>query len=193
MVGSPAEHVEPAKSESLEINILQNNTDTILAQHSYAQPCISSSTANDTLKSIKEEMDVEHSAPNKDVFYDTYDGDDECVTIVISDEDDIMDDEIRMENVYIKPEPSVEETLNNLSCPLYIDGNHLELLSPMQPSPNSNFLSPCMSHKDPASPASTLLSDFGYESVESPLSDVTSSDFQDLWNESLSDLFPSLI
>lgn len=190
-MGSPAEHVESAKSESLEINILQNNTDTILAQHSYAQPCIRSSAANDTLKSIKEEMDVDYGLHND--TYNTCDGDDECVTIVISDEDDITDDEIRLEDVHIKTEPSIEETLSNFNCPLYIDGSHLELLSPMQPSPSAHFLSPCMSHKDPASPASTLLSDFGYESVESPLSDVTSSDFQDLWNESLSELFPSLV
>lgn len=127
---------------------------------------------------------------NPDIFFD---GDDDCVTIVISSEDESMEeDEITLEDTFTKCKPDIKiEDYDRLNCPLYVDGSNLELLSPMQPSPVCNSQSPCLSYNDPTSPASTLLSDFGYESVESPLSDM--NDFQDLWNESINELFPSLV
>ena len=88
---------------------------------------------------------------------------DQCITIIVPSADDMSDCVILGE--------AVQEV--STSC----------------------YLSP--SCKDePLSPRSDLMesipSDYGYESLDSPHSDVSSTDMSDLWNESFSQLFPNL-
>lgn len=196
MVGSPPEHVESNETECLEINILRSNADTILAQHSYAHPCRklhieqSSHHRQHQDTTIQHDIKIEEiSSADPDTYYGTYDEENDCITVVVISEDESVAEEV----IESEDNDNMEcEDVIDLNNHLYCDGKALNLLSPMQPSPYPSSLS-LGSYKDPLSPAPTFISDFGYESVESPLSDMGSNDFQDLWSESFSELFPSLV
>lgn len=196
VVGSSPEHLESNEAESLEINILRSNADTILAQHSYAHPCRKLDIEESTYNRQHQDTATQHhikieemSSADPDTYYGTYDEENDCITVVVTSEDESVAEQV------VKSEDSDNmecEDIIDLNNHLYCDGKAQNLLSPMQPSPYSSSLS-LGSYKDPLSPAPTFISDFGYESVESPLSEMGSNDFQDLWSESFSELFPSLV
>lgn len=151
---------------------------------------------------VKEEMDEE-------VLYGTYDEDSNCITIVISDENDVcIEDavtEVITTDVPAENNHSSESLSHYLST--FVDTDTtipsveppLKLLSPI-PS-IAEVMSPVSSRDSYSSSPQyrkqhhdISVSDGGYESIGSPLSDTSNhSEFNDLWNESFQELFPSLL
>lgn len=178
MVGSTSGDLESDGHEDLELNILKKDANTILAQHSYAHPYsylqdkVNSDSSN---KCEKVKMEESCYPDDENIYLDDCD-ENECVTVVISSEDEDI-----MESSDVDCSLGLQE-----SC-LNIKSEKMDLLSPYN---SFDSLSPSSSCKDPSSPA-MYSPDFAYESVESPLSDIP--DFDSLWSESFSELFPSLV
>lgn len=169
MVGAAAEQLEPCGGAVLDV---KHDVDRILLQHSYAHPY---SDQADT--QIKEEVNNDKG----DIFYANCDEENDCVTIEVPcDEQTIVEE--------IKPvmDPTDFDILTSDYSDIMLD-NDMELLSPLSlsPQPRGDNLA--------VSPSHTSVSDLGYESLASPLSETESMDLSDFWCESFSELFPGLV
>lgn len=199
LVGPTSEQLESSKSPILSIEA-SKELETILAQHSYAHPYVDNkSNETNILPVCKSEqsefvetdnVQIDTSSDSgKDMFYGTYDEANDCITIVVTSEDSTME-EIHQKNIVVESDQSGDES-NDQSL-LYLDTN-VPMLSPM----SECSLSPALKKDDihrpiSVSPAHTVSTDFGYESVDSPLSEPDHVDLNDFWCESFSELFPDL-
>lgn len=169
MVGTASEHLESDESDVVD---MKHDVDRILSQHSYAHPY--TSLIEDTVQ-IKEENN-----DKGDMFYASCDEANDCITIEVPCEEQVVDD--------VKPiEIDMDfNTLTNNGTGLTLECD-LKMLSPLSASPkpieDNLLLSP--SHTN-------LSSDVGYESLSSPLSESDSMDLSDFWCDSFSELFPGL-
>lgn len=102
---------------------------------------------------------------NEEVLYGTYDENTNCITIIVNDDSLGLGEAVT--EVVTVPKSDVL-------------GQYLTVPSVANPSsPGSNTRSDA--------------SDCGYESLDSPHSVTTSENEVDIWDESVSELFPSLI
>lgn len=166
VVGPATEQLEPS-----EIGILDMKHDVhrILSQHSYAHPY------NPEVVTPEEKEDNDKG----DIFYASCDEANDCITV------EVPCDDILEEVTPIQVDTDLNSLTNNCSeITLECD---MTMLSPMSLSPKSieeNLLG--------LSPSQSLISDLGYESLASPLSEPDSMDLSDFWCESFSELFPEL-
>lgn len=198
-MGPTSEQLESGKSSVLSIQA-SKELETILAQHSYAHPYVDSKSNDANISTVckseqNEQVETENiqidtsSDSGKDMFYGTYDEANDCITIVVTSEDSTME-EIHQKNIIVESEQTGDDS-NDQSL-LYLDTN-VPMLSPM----SECSLSPTMKKEDihrpiSVSPAHTVSTDFGYESIDSPLSELDHVDLKDFWCESFSELFPDL-
>ncbi|KAK0085574.1 hypothetical protein PV325_004846 [Microctonus aethiopoides] len=143
--------------------------------------------------SFKREIEVKQEpiVNDMDTVYGTYDEATNCITIIYPGDDD---------NVRI--EECVQEITSEESGNLMSNNSYKDHLSPAYTLADS--MSPSSNHSDDSDIATassykveTCLSDCGYESHDSPISDrlqstTTTTHLTDLWHESFSELFPSL-
>lgn len=194
MVGSTPKHVESSIPESI------NRT-----------KCTSLIESKQMLQEDTKE------GTNSEVFYGTYDEETNCITIVIKDENDVCIEDARIEEVsttYPEESNTIGEYISTFMdtdsqslTGISLEEPPMELLSPMSSlqagvSPHSSRGSLSPQFFEPRSNKFDLFSsssDGGYESIDSPLSDMSSSNYQiqdgfnDMWNESFQELFPSLL
>ncbi|CAH0406660.1 unnamed protein product [Chilo suppressalis] len=173
MVGSSAEHLE---SSEVAVIDLKHDVNRILSQHSYAHPYIPDVTATQPEETVQIKEDIGND--KGDIFYASFDEANDCITVEVP-----CDEQVVEELSPIKVETELNSVIDvsgvSLEC-------NLKMLSPMSLSPNSadeNLL---------LSPSHTSISDLGYESLASPLSEPDSMDLSDFWCESFSELFPGL-
>lgn len=177
MVGTAAKHLE--SSESVVID-LKHDVHRILSQHSYAHPY----TADIVAEPINTVQIKEENNDKGDIFFASFDDENDCVTIEVPCEDQVLDEVPTVPTIKVDTEFGTL-TENCLGITLECD---MKLLSPMSLSPKSveeNLLAMSPSH-------TSLSSDLGYESLASPLSETDSMDLSDFWCESFSELFPGL-
>lgn len=178
MVGPAAEHLEPSGGAVLDV---KHDVDRILAQHSYAHPYTDQPDIQ-----IKEEINNDKG----DIFYANCDEENDCITIEVPcDEQTVVEEKsVVEEKQIIEDNPVVTTDFDILSD--YSDiglDKDMELLSPMSLSPQP------LADNLAVSPSHTSISDLGYESLASPLSETESMDLSDFWCESFSELFPGLV
>lgn len=171
VVGTAAEQLESSGSPIVDI---KHDVDRILSQHSYAHPYPTTVVSEplDTVQ-IKEENN-----DKGDMFYASCDEANDCITIEVPCEEQIVEE---VTPVQIDTDFNLADDCSGMTLECDI-----KMVSPMCLSPKSveeNLLSP--SH-------TSLSSDFGYESLSSPLSESDSMDLSDFWCESFSELFPGL-
>ncbi|KAI5634659.1 basic region leucine zipper domain-containing protein [Phthorimaea operculella] len=170
VVGPAAEQLEPgegAVADQLRPQQLDHKHDVhrILSHHSYAHP-----------------YTAEHGQETNDkgdLFYASCDDENDCVTVEVPCEQEVVEEA----PITVQTDFS---SLTDCGSGVTLECD-MKLLSPMSLSPSSveeNLLG--------VSPAHTLGSDTGYESLASPLSESESLDLSDFWCESLSELFPGL-
>lgn len=125
----------------------------------------------------------------------TYDESTHTITIVVPCEDVCVEDAVQ--------EVITSDTVSALPAPTHC-------ITPFKEESLENPISPCsMGTIDSLSPASCSpqlydttescfkveqpLSDCGYESLDSPQSEISGNELADIWSESFSHLFPTLI
>lgn len=166
---SVCESLNPETDDTLERDISQ----FLLLHHDYAakpqeeKPPRKTTKVNtkSKLKKIRPKVTKETTLVpnNEEVIYGTYDENTNCITIIVND------DNLRLDEV-VTEVASVPDS--------DVSGQHLTVPSVTNPSsPGSNIRSDS--------------SDCGYESLDSPHSVMTEE--IDIWDESVSELFPSLI
>lgn len=175
VVGPAAEHLEPRGGAGVS----KHDVDRILAQHSYAHPYTEALETKS--KPVSEEATVNND--KGDIFYANCDEENDCVTIEVPCEDQVVEEVKAVEEV--TPISIVTDFNLTEEYPELTFDKEMQLLSPMSLSPNKDNLS--------VSPSHTSISDFGYESLGSPLSESESMDLSDFWCDSFSELFPGLV
>lgn len=193
---------ECLESSGYDKSINELNTNSLTNDRSITENEALNETDNLNIKTeVKEEM-------NEEVLYGTYDEDSNCITIVISDENDVCIEDAVTEVITTDVQEENNNSLESLSHYLstFVDTDTtipsveppLKLLSPI-PS-IAEVMSPVSSRDSYSSSPQyrkqhdISVSDGGYESIDSPLSDTSNhSEFNDLWNESFQELFPSLL
>lgn len=130
------------------------------------------------LKKEPESMDT----TEPDMLYGTYDEVTQTVTIILPDEDGVCVEEAVQEVV-----TSEESEMTDCEAPVSPYASSLTASSPRSPMSNYEF-SNYLIKKD------SSLSDCGYESLDSPQSEVSCTDgVSNLWNDYFSDIFPALV
>lgn len=160
--------------------------------------CISELTAeqvpaeNISLQDVKVKREP---ATDMDTVYGTYDEATNCITIIYSGEDD----DVQIEESVQEVSTEILQTQNDEPMSLIPVHTYADHLSPYT---CQDSMSPSSFHSDdtdssiPISKRDSNFSDKGYESHDSPFDDTGSvhetSLLTDLWQESFSELFPSL-
>ncbi|XP_066586843.1 uncharacterized protein Xbp1 isoform X1 [Prorops nasuta] len=139
---------------------------------------------------VKQEVEVTEMEVN-DTVYGTYDEATNCITIIYPEENDIQD----------SIQEVCSDSASHSSDVNYLTPNH-SYQNQYSPYTCTDSMSPASirsEDNDPGSHSSKVdanLSDGGYESHDSPIAELQSSNhtenLTDLWHESFSELFPSL-
>lgn len=145
-----------------------------------------------------------NSNTNSNSVYGTYDEKTNSITILVSADDIPMDDGGDVEEEVICIEETTSENGGGESKSTSTSStedeemllNHgaesiVEILSPISNTMYHDDDRGGVDHKKSTIESSPRISDHGYESIGSPSSEVHS--FDELWNDSLSQLFPSLV
>lgn len=174
MVGTTTKHLESSESSIVDI---KHDVDRILSQHSYAHPY-----KPEIVVTEPTEVQIKDDNDKGDMFYASCDEDNDCITIEVPCEEQIV------EETPVKAETDLKSLMDCSGIKLECD---MKMLSPMTMSPES------VEENLGLSPSHTnLSSESGYESLASPFSDsdpMSLSDFYcDFWCESYSELFPGL-
>jgi hypothetical protein len=127
--------------------------------------------------------------------FGTYDESTQTITIVVPSEDECVEDAVQevvtSDTVSVVPAPvrhttlCKEEPVENLLSPCSI--GTLDSLSPAPCSPHMCDTTESFMKVEPS------LSDCGYESLDSPQSEISGTELKDIWSESFSHLFPALM
>lgn len=189
MVGQTSENVETSGTvRSINVGLTQQSiSSTVVA------PCIVESSPFSMPFKHENEIKQEPNVNDMDTVYGTYDETTNCITIIYPGEEDDV---------------GIQECVQEVSSEIIYQSDDSACLSP-------NHLSPAYTCTDSMSPSSinsedmdvstplnkldSNLSDCGYESHGSPSVEVNSNSnsdtaaLTDLWHESLSELFPSLV
>lgn len=198
MVGPPPENLEPGLCERLSPKPDQLEEDIsqyLLLHHDYAAkapseaptPRKTSHTRNRTqkirskLKKIRPKVASQVSTvvplqdtSNQEVLYGMYDDKTQCITIIVNDDNSPLNEVIT--EVHPTSDISVVDPTSEVMD-----------VSEFLTIPSSECV------KSPVSPSiRSDASDCGYESLDSPNSYAREVDV-DIWDESVSELFPSLI
>ncbi|CAG9783531.1 unnamed protein product [Diatraea saccharalis] len=173
VVGSTAKHLESSEGAVVD---LKHDVNRILSQHSYAHPYIPDVivTKPEETVQIKEEIGNDKG----DIFYTSVDDANDCITVEVPCDEQIVE-EVTATQTEMDTNSMTDVSGISLDC-------DLKMFSPLSLSPNvaeENVL---------LSPSHTSISDLGYESLSSPLSESESMDLSDFWCESFSELFPGL-
>ena len=185
MVGSSSEIVEPSGRELLKENdaVKSDISEYLLLHHNYAKPLPKiksqskrSHISTKKLKTIlpkvntKDKLALDISTDsglttqsNNEIMYGTFDENIHTITLLVN-EDSVPVNEVVLTN-------NIESIVDFNNIPLVVDNN-------------SSTLSVPLSDKGNLSPRS----DLGYESLDSPVSNSE----MDTWDQSVSELFPSL-
>lgn len=191
VVGSTPKNVETSRE-------LINNGGDLQFTEPTSNVCSESipSTQDSSVYIIPNEKQNCETSPAEPVF-GTYDESTHTITIVVPYEQDVCVEDAVQEVVTSDtttglhpPTVSVtsckEEPVENPISPYSI--RTVDSLSPAPSSPNFYDMT------DPAVKPEAPLSDCGYESLDSPQSEISGSgDLVDLWSESFSQLFPNLL
>lgn len=148
-------------------------------------------TANKSEKVLPKNPEIRLSCPDQissqknvapEFLYGTFDTDSNCITIIVNDENDLLLNESVTEVVPLTP----ADHRGDYSFEMNVEEN--DSMSTLMPhSPSGSFTSDCNSSLS-LSPSHSS----GYESIDSPRS-IHSMEDDDIWDKSVSELFPSLI
>ncbi|XP_050310869.1 LOW QUALITY PROTEIN: uncharacterized protein LOC126746601 [Anthonomus grandis grandis] len=172
MVGPPPEHLEPSRGTGDDVTLKSDISEYLLLHHNYAKA--PRKTKDDhhqqqpsprvkKLKTIRPKLTTEppqkvtREETPREVVYGTFDENTNTITILV--------DEVPLNEVIVG---GVDKTPLNVLETLSVDTN----------TPPTTTSSEC---------SSSPRSDLGYESLDSPLSDLDTT-----WEQSVSELFPSL-
>lgn len=170
MVGSSSEHVESSGNVSLT-----GSLDTKSDQQIFDMPPATSCT-NNSVEEITQQT-VTDSIASEEVIYSTLSDSDDCITIIVSDENDVPISEVETEVVTTEPENESRNLAEFVSSYTVTEDDVIE--------ETCENLSPVKSER--------ALSDCGYESFGSPHSECSDVEMSELWNQDVSELFPNLI
>lgn len=166
---------EPSNTEQNNNNNYLSNTDAVVAPSVEQQ--------------IVEPMPIQEDSET--TLYGTYDEKTNCITIVLPDENIQLDEAV--EEVQYSPSSSSVSLISPIPDSYLDDVSNV--VCPVSPA-HSTFSSN-VSLADAKAPT---LADSGYESFGSPAASSIGSgdmepimDFDDMWNDSFSELFPSLM
>lgn len=169
MVGSSSEHVESSGNVSITPSVDTKSDQQIFDMSPSTISCTSSNASPD--------ITLTDSIAAEEVIYTTLSDSDDCITIIVSDENNVPISDVETE--VITTEPEQENESRNLA----------EFVSSYTVTEDDVItcenLSPVKSER--------ALSDCGYESFGSPNSESSEVEMSELWNQDVSELFPNLM
>ncbi|GLV34074.1 X box binding protein-1 [Carabus blaptoides fortunei] len=170
MVGSTSEHVESGRNVS-EIEPVTGCLDIDMSDQQQMSKITSSSPSNNP-----ETEQIIYTTLTDTAGHD-------CITIIVSDGNDVPIGEVETEIVTTEPEQ-----------PNGGSGNLAEFVSSYRVSEeDAEEEDVCGESLSPAVKSERALSDCGYESFGSPHSEYSDVAMSELWNQDVSELFPNLM
>lgn len=176
MVGPPSKQLESCGSERLKIIPHRQDCNSDQRRKKPIQPQPSPPRTPSVILEPKQEIeDMEIIPKSEDIIYDSL-NDNECITIIVTDDCSIPISEAVTE--IVTSEIEVKNLADYVSSYTVNDDEMVEdsVIS------NDALLKP-----------EKALSDCGYESLGSPHSESSDVEISELWNQSFTELFPNLI